>query len=57
MTVYLPVWYSHCTRSGFTVLVSYSGERAGRSFVCRGRLRNLRADCSTVGLYCVTITW
>jgi len=28
-----------------------------RSFVCTGRLRNLRADCSTVVLYCVTITW
>jgi len=25
--------------------------------VCRGKLRNLRGDCSTVGLYCVTITW
>jgi len=28
-----------------------------RSFVCGGRLQKLRADCSTVGLYCVTITW
>jgi len=27
------------------------------SFACRGRLRSLRGDCSTVGLYCVTITW
>jgi len=25
--------------------------------VCGDKLRNLRADCSTVGLYCVTITW
>ena len=25
--------------------------------VCRGKLRNWRADCSTVGLYCVTIAW
>jgi len=24
---------------------------------CRSRLRNLRADCSNVVLYCVTITW
>jgi len=24
---------------------------------CRGRLQNLRADCSTIGLYCVTIAW
>jgi len=28
-----------------------------RSFVCRGGLRNSRTDFSTVGLYCVTITW
>jgi len=27
------------------------------SFACRGGLRKSRADCSTVGLYCVTITW
>ena len=27
------------------------------SFTCRGGLRNLWADCSTVGLYCVTIVW
>ena len=27
------------------------------SFSCRDTLRNLRADCSIVGLYCVTITW
>ena len=26
------------------------------SFACIGRLRNLRADCSTIGLYCETIT-
>jgi len=51
MIVYLPVWHSHCTRSRFTVLVSCSGELAGRSFVGRGRLRNLRADSSTVGVY------
>ena len=25
--------------------------------VCRGKLRNLRADCSTAGFYCVTRTW
>jgi len=28
-----------------------------RYFTCKGRLRSLRADCSTVSLYCVTITW
>ena len=27
------------------------------SFACRGGLRKSRADCSTVGLYCVTTTW
>jgi len=26
------------------------------SFVCGGGLQKSRADCSTVGLYCVTIT-
>ena len=25
-------------------------------FACRGRLRNLLADCCTIGRYCVTIT-
>jgi len=25
--------------------------------ICRGKLEILRADCSTVQLYCVTITW
>ena len=30
MTVYFPVRHSHCTRSRFTVLVSYSGELADR---------------------------
>jgi len=24
---------------------------------CRGRLRKLGADCSAIGVYCVTITW
>jgi len=28
-----------------------------RSVPRRGRLRNLLADCSIVGLYCVTIAW
>jgi len=26
------------------------------SSACRGRLRNLLADCCTLGLYCVTMT-
>ena len=28
-----------------------------RYFACRGRLRNLGADCSTTGFDCVLITW
>jgi len=28
-----------------------------RSFACRGKLPNLRADFFTVGLFCVKITW
>ena len=60
MTVYFPLWHSHCRRGRFTVLVSCSGELAVRSlplasFACRGRLPKLRANCSTVGLCCVTI--
>jgi len=27
------------------------------SFACRGGLRKSQADCSTVGLRCVTMTW
>jgi len=27
------------------------------SLACRGRLRKFGADCSTVGLHCVTTTW
>ena len=27
------------------------------SFACRGSLWNVRANCFTVGLYCVTVTW
>jgi len=23
ITIYLPVWYSHCTKASFTVLVSF----------------------------------
>jgi len=60
MTVSLPIWNSHCTRVRFTVLVSCSDELAVHyvpSFACRGGLRKSRADCSTVALYCVTVTW
>jgi len=28
-----------------------------QSFACKGRIRNLEADCSTIGLNFVTITW
>jgi len=31
MTVYLPVWHSHCTRSRFRVMVSCSGKLAVHS--------------------------
>ena len=36
MTVYLPVWHSHCTRARFTVVMSYSGELVVHScqFLC-----------------------
>ena len=27
------------------------------SALCRGRLRNLLPDCSTLGVYCLTTTW
>jgi len=27
------------------------------SFACRGMVRNVRTDFSTVGFYCVPITW
>ena len=28
-----------------------------RYIACRGRLRNLGADSSKIGLHCVTVTW
>jgi len=55
---YFPVWHSHCPRTRFTVLMSCRLQFTHvRSFACKERLRNLRADCSTVILCCVTITW
>jgi len=60
MTVFLLVWNPPCTRVRFTVVVSCSDELAVHhvpSIACRSGLRKSRADCSTVGLYCVTITW
>jgi len=63
LAVYLPVWHPQCKITSFTVLVSCIDGFAVHSCpllnlpVCRGKLRNLRADCSTVWLYCVTITW
>jgi len=56
MTVYLPVWHSHCTRSKFTALVLRSDELAVHScpLICpQRRLRKSRRDSSTVGLHCV----
>jgi len=58
MTVYLPVWYSHCTRARFTVLWCHAVMRLQFThvscFSCRGRLRNLQTYCSTVSFYCIT---
>jgi len=48
MTVLLGVWHPHCTKARFTVRVSCSDYV--RSFACKGRIRNLGADCSTIGL-------
>jgi len=39
----------------FTVLVSCSDYV--RLFACKVRIRNFGVDCSTIGLYFVTITW
>jgi len=55
MTSYLPVRHSHCTKTRFTVLVSWSGELAVR--LCSIAWPTLGADFSAVGHYCVTITW
>jgi len=47
-------------KSDFWTYTTWPVGRAGlahvRSFACRGRLRNLLADCCTLGLFCVTIT-
>ena len=46
-----PIWPAHCTRGRFILAVSCNGDIAVHSslfLVCRGRLRNLRADsCSS----------
>jgi len=55
MTVYWPVRHSHCTRARFTVLVPCSRELAVH--LCSIAWRNLGADSSAVGLYCMTIPW
>ena len=39
----------------FTVQISCSDYV--RSFACNVMIRNVGADCSTIGLYFVTITW
>ena len=69
MAIYVPVWHSHCTQAKFTVLVLCTAMMLWchavmslqitpvRSYACRGRWSNLRAVCSTLGLYCVTTTW
>ena len=60
MTVWLPIWHSHCTRLRFAIPVTCSDALALhliRFFACRGRLRNWGANCSTICLCCVTVTW
>jgi len=57
MTVYLPVWHSHCTRARFTFLVSWTDKLAVYScpLLCLQRqVRNTWVDCSTVVLCCQT---
>jgi len=60
MTVYLSIWHSHCTRARFTVwcdaVMSLQFTHV-HSFACRCKLRNWKADCFTVGLYCITIQY
>jgi len=66
-------WFNSCKDGLFGMTLTLAAQEPGSliwcyavmrlqfthvcSFACRGRLRNLRADCSTVGLYCVTVTW
>jgi len=59
MTVYLPIWHSHCTLARFSVLVSCSNGGAVHScpLLCVVRKVAKLANGSTVGLYCVAITW
>jgi len=60
MTVCLPTWHSHGTRVSFTVLITCSYKLAVHScplLAYRGRLWNSGANCSIVGLCCITITW
>ena len=62
MTVYLPVYDTdnHTAQEPGSLFwchatMSFKLARA-LSFTCWSRLRNLLADCSTVGLYCATLT-
>jgi len=66
---FVPVWHSHCTQAKSTVLVLCTVMMLWcyavmslqitpvRSYASKGRWSNMRAVCSTVGLYCVTTTW
>jgi len=62
MTVYLPVYHTdnHTAQESGSLFWCHAMMRLqfarALSFACRGRLRTLLADCSTVRLYCVTIT-
>jgi len=62
MTVYLPVYDidNHTAQEPGSLFWCHAMMRLqfarALSFACRGRLRTLLEDCSTVGLYCATIT-
>jgi len=59
-TVYVPVYDTHTAQEPGSLFWcdAVMGLQFTHvcSFACRGRLWNLRADCSTVGLYCVKNT-
>jgi len=50
------VKYFNCGDFGWYAILSLQFTRV-RYIACRGRLRNLGADSSKIGLHCVTVTW
>jgi len=57
ITLYSPVWHSHCTKASFSVLMWYSYELAVLCPLLQTHVATLRAHCSTVALCFLTITW